>query len=264
MNHATHTYSLSTEDFSTGYADTCISKNLNLRVKPGSFVCILGKNGSGKSTLLRSLSGLQNPLSGNLFIAQKNIQSYSSQALAKALTVVTTEPIPGNLYRVDEFIHLGRQIYTGWWGNLKEKDTGIVRYYSEIMRINSLLEKKFNTLSDGQKQRVILTKALVQDTALLILDEPTAHLDVHHSMEVFHILQKIARENQKTILIATHEIGLATQTADEIWLLDGQTLIAKTKDDMVQSGFINKIFDTDLVRFNKQKATFEFRNTHNP
>lgn len=260
MTASPQTYNLSTKNLSTGYPNLKVSKNLNLQVEAGRFVCILGKNGSGKSTLLRSLSGLQKPLSGSVSIAQKNIDSYTPEALAKELAVVTTESIPGNLYRVDEFINLGRQIYTNWWGKLQKEDAEVVQYYSKIMRIDNLLEKKFEALSDGQKQRVIITKALVQDTPLLLLDEPTAHLDVHHSMEVFRILQDIAHQKQKTILIATHEIGLASQLADILWLFDRQTLISDTKKNVLQSGLINKIFDTDLVRFNEQKATFEFRN----
>ena len=250
---------LSTNKLSVGYANLELVKGININVSSGKLISILGKNGSGKSTLLRTLTQLQNPLKGSISFFGKEINEYKTNELAPIFSLVLTEKIPENLLTVYEIISMGRHSYTNWLHQLSKKDQKIIDFAIEKTHINELLKKKLMLLSDGQRQRVLLAKAIAQDTPLLFLDEPTAHLDIHHRMETFLLLKKLAHSFDKTIIMATHEVGLSTQLADEMWLLNNQLLEIGSPKELITNKKIAKVFDSDLIRFNSKTSTFEFK-----
>ena len=213
---------LSTNDLSIGYhPKKVLISDINLSLKPGSFVGLIGQNGVGKSTLIRTLCGLQAPLSGNIRLSETNIEGLSQREIAKRLSVVLTgKPESLNL-TVLELIALGRYPYLGWLGVLSDNDSEKVEQAISTMEINFLADKKLYELSDGQLQKVMIARALAQDTDLIILDEPTSHLDLKNKIEVLDLLKKISSSG-KTILISTHEIQLSANVCDLFLCVDFQ------------------------------------------
>ncbi len=173
----------------------------------------MGPNGCGKSTLIRTLAGLQQPIEGT--IPKKD---------ERTVAVVLTDRIQSPHMTVSELIVFGRYPYLGWDLKLSEKDKAIVNECIDVVRVRHLIDKKINELSDGQMQMVMIARALAQDTPVLLLDEPTAHLDLNNRLEIMNLLRKLAREKNKAILLATHELDLALQTADSVWLANGNSI----------------------------------------
>lgn len=251
---------LKADNLSIGYQNkkqqTVIADNLNFSVEKGKFVALLGKNGIGKSTLLRSLSKVQNPLSGSIEINQKNILKYSNQELAISLSLVLTERLPQSQLTVFELIALGRQPYTNWIDKLSAKDLKKILWAIEQTDIDHLKNKRFYELSDGQLQRVLIARALAQDTEIIILDEPTAHLDIHHTFKVFSLLKQLVEKTGKTIIISTHEVNLAIQLADEFILLSEQQIYNGTAKELINQNAFDQLFPKELINFNKTLEQF--------
>lgn len=251
---------LKADNLSIGYQNkkqqTVIADNLNFSVEKGKFVALLGKNGIGKSTLLRTLSKVQNPLSGSIEINQKNILKYSNQELAISLSLVLTERLPQSQLTVFELIALGRQPYTNWIDKLSAKDLKKILWAIEQTDIDHLKNKRFYELSDGQLQRVLIARALAQDTEIIILDEPTAHLDIHHTFKVFSLLKQLVEKTGKTIIISTHEVNLAIQLADEFILLSEQQIYNGTAKELINQNAFDQLFPKELINFNKTLEQF--------
>jgi len=252
---------LETEDLSIGYVSkkkkTVIAKNLNLNLHKGELVCLLGKNGIGKSTLLRTLTKVQPKLSGLILINNKNLDQINSNELAKNISLVLTEKIPPSNLTVYELIALGRQPYTNWLGTLSQDDIKQINFAMEQMQLQNLKDKRCDELSDGQLQRVMICRALAQNTDVIILDEPTAHLDIQHKMLTFQILQNLAKKLHKTILISTHEIQLALQMADTLWLMTDDDFIAGNPKMLINNDSINQLFDSNTIHFDKKSNQFK-------
>ena len=191
-------------DLTIGYRSkkhvNIVTSNLNFEIDSGTFVCILGKNGIGKSTLLRTLSKVQLPIEGEIILNEKKLSLYSNHELAQNLSLVLTEKLPESNLTVFELIALGRQPYTNWIGKLTQNDLDIIFKAIKLTNIEHLIDEKYYELSDGQFQRVLISRALAQDTNTIILDEPTAHLDIEHTLETFKLLKKLAIEENKTII----------------------------------------------------------------
>ena len=189
---------LKTENLTIGYqskkAQNIVASDINLSIEKGKLITVLGKNGIGKSTLLRTISKVQKPLEGNIFINQKNIEKLTNKELSTALSLVLTESLPESQITVFELVALGRQPYTNWIDTLSKTDLEKINWAIEQTEIEHLKEKFFYELSDGQLQRVLIARALAQDTDLIILDEPTAHLDLHHTIKIFSLLKKLVAE----------------------------------------------------------------------
>lgn len=251
---------LKADKLSIGYQNkkqqTVIADNLNFSVEKGKFVALLGKNGIGKSTLLRTLSKVQNPLSGIIEVNQKNILKYSNQELAISLSLVLTERLPQSQLTVFELIALGRQPYTNWIDKLSAKDLKKILWAIEQTNIDHLKNKRFYELSDGQLQRVLIARALAQDTEIIILDEPTAHLDIHHTFKVFSLLKQLVEKTGKTIIISTHEVNLAIQLADEFILLSEQQIYNGTAKELINQNAFDQLFPKELINFNKTLEQF--------
>ena len=259
MKEAIKNSILTTKNLQIGYPNLKVIEAINLRVTAGKLISILGKNGSGKSTLIRTLARILVPLEGNILLHDKELTNYKQQRLAELFALVLTEKLPENLLTVNELISMGRQVHTNWFDKLTPKDQEKIDFAIELTHTQNLLSRKFSLLSDGQKQKVLIAKAIAQDTSLIFLDEPTTHLDVHHRMETFLLLKNLAHKFGKTIIMATHEVGLSTQLADELWLVDQKVIKIGTPKEMIANKTLGNIFNSELIRFNSKTSTFEFR-----
>jgi len=252
---------LETEILSIGYSSknkkTVIAKNLSLKLHKGELVCLLGKNGIGKSTLLRTITKVQPKLSGLIRLNNKNLDQINSNELAKNISLVLTEKIPPSNLTVYELIALGRQPYTNWLGTLSKDDVEQIDFAIEQMHLQNLMDKRCDELSDGQLQRVMICRALAQNTNIIILDEPTAHLDIQHKILTFQILQNLAKKLHKTILISTHEIQLALQMADTLWLMTDHDFITGNPKKLIENNNINQLFDSNTIHFDKKSNQFK-------
>lgn len=251
---------LETKNLCIGYIskkqNTIVANDLNISLQQGGLVCILGKNGIGKSTLLRTLTKVQPKLSGEIILKNKNIENHSTVDLSKSISLVLTEKIPPSNLTVYELIALGRQPYTNWLGNLTQEDRNQINFAIEQTKLKKLVNNRCDELSDGQLQRVMICRALAQNTEIIILDEPTAHLDIQHKIETFKLLQNLAHQLKKTILISTHEIQLALQMGDELWLMTHEKLISGKPKYLIEKNFINELFDANIIHFDKN--TYQF------
>jgi iron complex transport system ATP-binding protein len=251
---------LKTENLTIGYqskkAQTIVASNIDIAIEKGKLVTILGKNGIGKSTLLRTISKVQEPLNGSVFINKKNIKNYTNKELSSALSLVLTERLPESQITVFELVALGRQPYTNWIDTLSDLDLEKIHWAIEQTEIQHLKEKFFYELSDGQLQRVLIARALAQDTDIIILDEPTAHLDLHHTIKIFSLLKKLVDETSKTILMSSHEVNLCIQFANEIILFTDDKVHTGTPDQLIKQDAFDDLFPKDIVKFNRKLQQF--------
>lgn len=233
---------------------------LNTEMLKGELICLLGPNGAGKSTLLRTLSGLQTALSGNIELNGEQLQKLSPPQIAKKLSLVLTDSVKSGNLDVYSLISLGRYPYSGWLGTLNSEDRDIIEWAITSTQIEPLIGRKVSQLSDGECQKVMLARALAQNTPLIILDEPTAHLDLPSRIELMRLLHQLATDTQKGILISTHELDLALQVADKIWLLkkDG-SLDEGSPETLVLNGAFEAAFDKAGIAFDKLTGTFNIR-----
>lgn len=206
-------------NLSIGYGKTVVADDLNATLKAGTMTCLLGPNGAGKSTLLRTLCAFQPPLGGELLMDGRNIDSLQPSELSQMIGVVLTERVNVQGMTVRELIAMGRAPYTNFWGKLEEHDNQIIDEAIELTGINDLVPRQLSTLSDGERQKVMIAKALAQQTPIILLDEPTAFLDFPSKVDTMLLLSRLAHEKHKAILISTHDLDLALQTADSLWLM---------------------------------------------
>lgn len=213
--------------------------NITLELRAGELVCFMGPNGVGKSTLIRTLAGLQNPLRGEI----KYPVSDKRLSLPEQIAVVLTDRISAINMTVLEVVSFGRYPYLSWNVTLSPKDKQLIDHALNEVRISHLLEKKLYELSDGQLQMVMIARAIIQDTPIIMLDEPTAHLDLNNRLEIMNVLRKLAHQFKKAILVATHELDLALQIADLIWLAGPEkNIISGIPEDLVLNGAFDAVF----------------------
>ena len=257
---------LSTKNLSIGYDKKILLSHLNIQIKSGEMVCLLGPNGVGKSTLIKTLTNMHPPLAGSVFITKKNnealnVNKVTALELARHISIVLTDQLPPSNFTVKDIVSLGRVPHTNWLGNLSLADQSFVIEAMEKVNITPFSNRLIDSLSDGEKQRVMFAKALAQDTDLIILDEPTAHLDVVHRAELLSLLKKLARETNKGILISTHELEMAIQAADNVWLINNhKELTVSSPEDLVLSGIFSKTFNGDQIYFNEDNGAFKIQN----
>lgn len=251
---------LHTEELSIGYSSKKrghpIKENIQISLEAGKLITLLGANGIGKSTLLKTLTGIIPPLSGSVKLANKEISSYEPQELAQELSVVLTEKLPPSNLNIAELIALGRQPYTNWLGNLTETDFEYIEKAITLTDIHHLIDKKHDEISDGQLQKVLIARALAQDTPLIILDEPTTHLDLYHKVAVFKLLQKLAHEAQKCILFSTHDLDLAIQLSDEVIVMTETFCVQDQPCNLIEKNVFDLLFKDEHIVFDKQYGKF--------
>ena len=251
---------LTTSHLSIGYktkhAVIPIAENLNLNLQEGKLIALIGANGIGKSTLLRTITGIQKPLDGAVFLNDKKITSYTPLELAQNLSIVLTEKLPPSNLTVFELVALGRQPYTNWIGTLSDDDIEKVNTALELTQISHLAAKKHYEISDGQLQKVLIARALAQDTPLIILDEPTTHLDLLHKVGLFKLLKKLTHETGKCILFSTHDIDMAIQLSDEIIIMTPETVVQDEPCNLITKGSFNTLFKDEHIVFDAEKGKF--------
>lgn len=224
--------------------------SMNLTLRPGELTCLLGPNGSGKSTLIRTLAGLQKPLHGEVRIQDRIVHEMSPARIARHISVVLTDPLNLPYSSVFSVVALGRSPATGFFGLPGKDDLQIIQDSLRKTGIEVLASRKFETLSDGERQKVLLAKSLAQQTPLILLDEPTAFLDFPSRVEIMLLLRELAWHQQKAILLSTHDIPLAIQLADKLWLITPTTgIITGIPEDLALSGLINNVFSNNHLQW---------------
>lgn len=254
---------LETKNLSIGYTSkkktNLIAGPINITLEKGQLVGLVGANGIGKSTLLRTLTSVQKPLEGEIHINSKSLLEYGPIELAKQLSLVLTEPIASKNLSVFELVALGRQPYTNWVGNMSKADIDITNKALHQTNIEALKTKKCFELSDGQLQKVMIARALAQDTDLIILDEPTSHLDMYHKAYILKLLQKLTKDTGKTILFSSHEIDLAIQLCDSMIVMTKDSVVSGQPCNLITNGTFNELFPEDLIAFDENTGSFRVR-----
>ncbi|WP_323787940.1 ABC transporter ATP-binding protein [Psychroserpens sp.] len=254
---------LKTENLAIGYTSkkgtSVIANSINIELNQGELIGLVGANGIGKSTLLRTLTSIQQPLDGNILLNDKPLLNYSAIDLAKTMSLVLTEQLMSKNLSVFELIALGRQPYTNWVGKLSEADRLIINKAIEQTNLSDLKDRKCFELSDGQLQKVMIARALAQDTDLIILDEPTTHLDMYHKAYILKLLQKLAKDMNKTILFSSHEIDLAIQLCDTMIVMTINQVESDSPSNLIKKAVFETLFPKDLINFDKKTGSFRVK-----
>jgi len=252
---------LKAKQLSIGYktkkVETAIASNINFELQKGQLIGLVGANGIGKSTLLRTLIKVQPALSGSISLNNKDLKTTSTLVLAKQLSIVLTESLTSKNLSVFELVALGRHPYTNWIGNLTDEDNTIVNEALALVNVLELKDKKCYELSDGQLQKVMIARALSQDTAVIVLDEPTTHLDMYHKAYILKLLKKLTKETGKTILFSSHEIDLAIQLCDTMIVMTKENVITDQPCNLIANGTFEKLFPKDLIVFDDKSGSFK-------
>ena len=253
------------KNLSIGYAlkgnERVVAQELNAAVNSGELTCLLGQNGIGKSTLLRTLSAFQPALSGKILLRNpedtgnpdfSELSDFTDKQLSRLIGIVLTEKPDVRNMTVDELVGLGRSPYTGFWGTLIDEDHRVVAESMNLVGIESLKGRLIHTLSDGERQKVMIAKALAQQTPVIYLDEPTAFLDFPSKVEMLQLLRRLAHEQQKTILLSTHDVELSLQLADCIWLMEPGMLSMGTPQELAYNGCLGRFIQRPGISFDSQ------------
>lgn len=246
--------------YPTKHGVRTVAEGIDGTIRSGELTCLLGANGVGKSTLLRTLSAFQPKIKGNVFIEGREISDYSDKKLSKLIGVVLTEKPDVRNMRVRELVSLGRSPYTGFWGTYSKEDLRIVDEAISLVGIDSLSGRMVHTLSDGERQKVMIAKALAQQTPVIYLDEPTAFLDYPSKVEVLQLLRRISKEAEKTIFLSTHDVELALQLADTVWLMtrEGGITIG-TPLQLAQQGALGRFIEREGITFDPETLTIRVK-----
>ena len=255
------------ENLSIGYPGKgdvkVVASGICADINGGELTCLLGANGVGKSTLLRTLSAFQPKIGGEIRIQGKEIGDYTDKQLSRVISVVLTEKCDIRNMTVTELIGLGRSPYTGFWGTLSKEDRAVVEHSVALVGIPHLAHRMVHTLSDGERQKVMIDKALAQETPVIYLDEPTAFLDFPSKVEMMQLLHHLSRQTDKTIFLSTHDLELALQIADKIWLMDKMNGVTiGTPEDLSLNGNLSNFFARKGIVFDLETGLFRVDNEY--
>jgi iron complex transport system ATP-binding protein len=264
MNHVkTQHTTLEAKDLSIGFfakkKQIPLVENINFNIKSGELIGIIGANGVGKSTLIRTLARMQPKIAGEIYIENQQIDSFSEIIFATKMSVVLTEKPASKNLSVYELVALGRYPYTNSIGHLTKHDLEIIQQALTETETNNLQNKKCYQLSDGQLQRVLIARALAQDTPLILLDEPTTFLDLYHRGFILKLLKKLTQESNKTIILTTHEIDLAIDTCDKLLVITPSKTYYNTPNILINEGVFDLLFPKEIVSFNTETRTFKLK-----
>ena len=261
MNPALHTEHLTATKLSIGYShrgqETCVAEALELALNAGEFICLLGPNGAGKSTLIRTLAGMQAPLCGSLKLQDQTFHSISPRERARMISVVLTEALPVGMMDAYSLVALGRHPYSGWLGGLDQTDKERIAWAFKAVGAEGLEGRQIAELSDGERQKVSIARALAQEAQVMLLDEPTAFLDLPRRVELMSILRNLAHREQMGLLLSTHDLDLALRFADRLWMIttDGQ-LIQGYPEELAMSGEFARIFANENLDWDAERGSF--------
>jgi iron complex transport system ATP-binding protein len=255
------TVAIQTLDLAVGYKSRhsryVVLDGLNLSARAGEMVCLLGTNGTGKSTLLRTLARIQPALSGSVAINGVDLRQLSQMELARRLGVVLTERVMVGALTARRVVELGRYPYWDWSGRMTQTDHDVVDWAIEAVGADHLASRDSMSLSDGERQRFMIARALAQEPSILLLDEPTAFLDVPSRVELMGLLRRLARDEQLAVVVSTHDLELALRMADTLWLVaPGNKLTAGTPEDVILAGNVAEAFQADSIRFDPEERAF--------
>ena len=246
-------------NISLGFGSRRLITEASTRFECGKITALLGRNGTGKSTLLRTIAALQRPLEGEVLVGGDSVATIGSQQLSLRLSFVNTERVDVEALRVLDVVAIGRSPYTDWMGRLSSDDEDVVRRSIALAGIEHLAERYVDTLSDGECQRVMIARALAQDTPVILLDEPTSFLDLPNRYELCRLLAELAHNQNKCIIFSTHDLDIALSLADTIALVDTPQLVHLDTQTMIESGSIERLFNSDLVGFDQATRSIRLR-----
>ncbi|MCR5534287.1 MAG: ABC transporter ATP-binding protein [Bacteroidaceae bacterium] len=240
----------------TGYGNRIVTPDINATLVPGELTSLLGPNGVGKSTLLRTLSTFLPPLQGEIVLQGKSLNSLSASQLSRLVGVVLTERPDVQNMTVRDMVGMGRSPYTGFWGRLTMEDEQYVTEAMKLAGITVLEKRMFSTLSDGERQKVMIAKVLAQQTPVILLDEPTAFLDFPSKVETLRLLRRLAHEMQKIIFLSTHDVELALQLSDRLWIMHAGEVVIGKPVELSENGELSRFIQTDGIRFDPSLMSY--------
>ncbi len=243
------------QHLTVGYGEKAVLTDITQTLAAGQMVSLLGANGAGKSTLLRTLAGFQPPLAGKVLIDGRNLHSLSPAERSKAVSVVLTERVEVPYMKVEDLVGMGRSPYTGFFGRLDKEDRAIVAEAIGMVGIAHLAQRTVDTLSDGERQKALLAKALAQQTPIILLDEPTAFLDFHAKVSTLRLLLRLAHETNKTIFLSLHDVEMAIQLSDALWIVQDGEISTGTTASLTQSGTLGRFLQGEGITYDKEEKT---------
>lgn len=246
-------------NFSIGYGERELLTDVNVTVESGKLTALIGRNGSGKSTLLRAIAGLNHRYSGEILLGSHNIKNMRPQEMSKTTAFVNTERTRIANLRCEDVVAIGRAPYTNWIGRLQDTDREIVAKSLASVGMSEYAVRTMDTMSDGECQRVMIARALAQDTPVILLDEPTSFLDMPNRYELVALLSRLAREEGKCVMFSTHELDIAMLLCDSIALFDTPHLRCLPTNEMRESGYIDNLFQNDTIRFDAVSGTITMK-----
>lgn len=246
------------QQLTTGYGKTVVSSQLSCTLPTASLTVLMGTNGAGKSTLLRTLAGFIRPISGSVCCGENNITHFTPRELAKTLSVVLTFRPTADALTVQQVVEMGRMPYAQFFAKSTPADAQAIERAMQLTQTQDLAHRFVNTLSDGERQRVFIAKALAQNTPIILLDEPTAFLDFPAKVHTLKLLSELAHAEGKSILLSTHDVELALRFADTLWLLSADGIVSGTPKQLSHEGAIAHFFARDGLCYNAEQMRFEF------
>lgn len=258
MSSVLTTHHLAVGYKTTGQRASTVLDAINVTLHPGELTCLIGPNGAGKSTLMRTLAGMQPPLAGRVLLGETELHRLPPAQVAKRLAVVLTERVEVGNLSAYALVALGRHPYTDWRGRLRKEDEAVVRQAITTVGAAPLAARPVSELSDGERQKVMIARALAQEPEVLILDEPTAFLDLPRRVEIMQLLHTLARKGERAILLSTHDLELALRLADRLWLLPmGGPLTVGLPEELALNGALAKAFQSEGVEFDNEQGSFK-------
>lgn len=245
--------------YASGRNEKVLLPPISGSARTGELIAVIGRNGIGKSTLLRTLAGIQKPLGGEVFFGEKNLADYSRMELARKVGYISTEVVKASNMSVYDLVALGRFPYTNWIGKIEMSDHEAIMDALIKTSMDGFCERFISELSDGERQKAMIARIMAQDTGIMIMDEPTAFLDIAGKYEIFHLLNTFSGHSDKTIIYSTHDLQMALGHSDKIWLMTGNDLIEGAPEDLMIAGAFDHLFDSAAVLFNSHSGTFSFR-----
>ena len=235
---------LRTKDLHIGYKDKAILPSINVSLEEGNLIALIGPNGAGKSTLFKTLTAHIKAIGGSVELMGKELSEYSAKEKAMLIGLVLTERPDDMFLKVYDVVASGRCPYTNFFGKIEKEDENIIQESLDIVSINQLKNRYFNTLSDGEKQKVMIAKTLAQNTPIIFMDEPTAFIDYPSKIELFSLMKMLTKERNKTIIFSSHDLELLLRYTDDIWLISkGKQLISAKKDDLIGNDILKEYFN---------------------
>lgn len=235
---------LKTKDLHIGYKDKAILPPINVSLNEGDLIALIGPNGAGKSTLFKTLTAHIKPVAGNIELMGKELSLYSPKDKAKLIGLVLTSRPDDMFLKVFDVVASGRCPYTNFFGKIEKEDENIIIESLEIVGINNLIDRYFDTLSDGEKQKVMIAKTIAQNTPIIFMDEPTAFIDYPSKIELFSLMKKLTTERKKTIIFSSHDLELLLRYTDNLWMISkGKELVSGKKNELLDKGIVNEYFN---------------------